>query len=69
MPRIVLTDVQKQQLNDKLGNDAMATAIIDMIDAGVNSNGVNNSTPTYVPAPDYADIKAKRYIQLVPHHN
>ena len=45
MPRIVLTDPQKELLKDKLGNDALATAIIDMVDAGVNSNGINDSTP------------------------
>ena len=55
MPRIVLTDPQKELLKDKLGDDALATALIDMVDAGVNSNGVNNTTPVYVPSTDYYD--------------
>ena len=58
MPRIVLTDVQKQQLKEKLENNALATAIIYMVDAGVNSNGVNNTTPTWGPAADYYETDA-----------
>ena len=36
----------------------MATAIIDMIDAGVNSSGVNNTTPAYIAMMDYFETDA-----------
>ena len=38
MPCIGLTDIQKQLLKTKLGDDALAMAIIDMVDAGITSN-------------------------------
>ena len=45
-------------MKDKIGNDALATATINMVDAGVNSNGVNNRTPVYVATMDYFETDA-----------
>ena len=45
---IGLTTQQKELLKTKLGDDDLAKAIIDMVDAGLNTNGINNITPTYV---------------------
>ena len=56
MPRIGLTDIQKQ-LKTKLGDDALAMAIIDMVDAGITSNGINNTAPAYVATADYFETK------------
>ena len=53
MPRIVLTTQQKELLKTKLEDDDLATAIIDMVDAGVNINVINNTPPTYVAKTDY----------------
>ena len=53
MPRIVLTTTQKNLLNTKLGDDDLAKAINDIVDAEVNTNGINNTTPTYVAMTDY----------------
>ena len=58
MPRIVLTNTQKELLKTKLGDDDLAKAIISMVDAGVNSNGVNNTPPTYVCSMDYFETVA-----------
>ena len=52
MPRIVLTNTQKELLKTKLGDDDLAKAIISMVDAGVNINGINNTTPVYVAMTD-----------------
>ena len=57
MPCIVLTTQQKELLKIKLGDDDLATAIIDMVDAGVNTNGVKNTTPAYVAMTDYYETK------------
>ena len=40
-------------MKTKLGDDDLAKAIIDMVDAGVSTNGINNTTPTYVAKTDY----------------
>ena len=40
-------------MKTKLGDDDLAKAIIDMVDAGVSTNGINNTTPTYVAMEDY----------------
>ena len=53
MPRIVLTITQKELLKTKIGDDDLAKAIIDMVDAGVSTNGINNTTPFYVAKTDY----------------
>ena len=53
MPRIVLINQQKELLKTKLGDEALAKAIIDMMDAGVSTNGINNTIPTYVAMTDY----------------
>ena len=53
MLRIVLTTQQKELLKTKLGNDALAKAIIDMVDAGVSINGINNTIPTYGAKTDF----------------
>ena len=53
MPQIVLTTTQKELLKIKLGDDALAKAIIDMMDAGVSTNGINTTTPLYVAKTDY----------------
>ena len=37
----------------KLGDDDLAKAIIDIVDADVSTNGINNTTPTYVAKTDY----------------
>ena len=58
MPRIVLTNTQKELLKTKLGDDDLAKAIISMVDAGVNINGVNNTAPTYVATMDYFETMA-----------
>ena len=57
MPRIGLTRTQKELLKTKLGENTLATAIIDMVDAGVNTNGVNNTAPVYVAMTDYYGTK------------
>ena len=44
-------------VEEKLGDDDLATAIIDMVDARVNTNGVNTITPTYVTKTDYYETK------------
>ena len=41
MPRVGLTLKMKETLRSKLGDNALAEAIIDMVDAGVNSNGID----------------------------
>ena len=56
MPQIELTDQQKDLLKAKLGDDALAKAIIDMVDAGVSTNGINSTTPTYVAKTDYFEV-------------
>ena len=48
MPHIGLTTQQKKLVKLKLGDDDLATTIIDMVDTGVNANGINNTTQTYV---------------------
>ena len=53
MPQIVLTTQQKDLLKAKLENDDLAKAIIDMVDAGVSTSGINNTTPTYVAKIDH----------------
>ena len=52
MPRIVLTTQQKELLKTKLGDDDLAKVIIDMVDTGVSTNDINNTTPTYVAKTD-----------------
>ena len=52
MPGIVLTNQQKELLKTKLGDEALAKAIINMVDAGVHTNGINNNTPKYVAMTD-----------------
>ena len=42
-------------MKTELGDDALAKAIIDMVDAGVSTNGINNITPLYVAKTDYYD--------------
>ena len=37
----------------KLGDDTLAKATIDMVNAGVSTNGINNTTPKYVAMTDY----------------
>ena len=44
---------QKELLTTKLEDDVLAKAIIDIIDAGVSTNGINNNTPLYVAKTDY----------------
>ena len=58
MPGIVLTNQQKELLKTKLGDEALAKAIINMVDAGVNTNGINNTTPKYIDMTDYYNTKA-----------
>ena len=53
MPWIELTAQQKNLLKAKLGDDDLAKAIIDMVGASVSTNGINNTTPTYVAKTDY----------------
>ena len=48
-----MTTTQKELLNPKLGDDDLAKAIIDMMDAGVSNSCINNTTPTYVAKTDY----------------
>ena len=48
-----MTTTQKELLKTKLGDDDLAKAIIDMVDAGVSTNGINNMTPKYVAMTDY----------------
>ena len=43
----------KETLRTKLGDNALAEALINMVDAGVNYNGVNNTVPTYAVDLDY----------------
>ena len=57
MPCIGLTTQQKELLKTKLREDDLPTAIINMVDAGVNTNGVNNTTPAYVAKTDYYETK------------
>ena len=45
-------------MKTKLGDEDLAKAIINMVDAGVNNNGINNTTPTYVAMTDYYETKA-----------
>ena len=53
MPQIVLTTTQKELFKTKLVKDDLAKVIIDMVDTGVNTNGINNTTPTYVAKMNY----------------
>ena len=53
MPGIILINQQKELLKTKLGDDDLAKGIIDMVDAGVSTNGINNTTPIYVAETDY----------------
>ena len=53
MPRIVLTTTQKELLKTKLGDEDLAKSIINMVDAGINTNCINNTTPKYVAMTDY----------------
>ena len=57
MPRIVLTTTQKDLLKTKLGDDDLAKVIIDMVDVGVSTNGINNTTPLYVTKTDYYETR------------
>ena len=59
MPGIVLTTQQKELLKTKLGDEALAKAIINMLDAGINTNGIN-TTPKYVAMTDYYETKVNR---------
>ena len=58
MPGIVLTTQQKELLKTELGDEALARAIIIIVDAGINTNGINNTTPKYVAMTDYYETKA-----------
>ena len=57
MPCIGLTNIQKELLKIKLEDDALARAIIDMVDTGITSNGIKNTTPVYVAMTDYFETK------------
>ena len=48
-----MTTTQKELLKTKLGDDYLAKAIIDMVDAGDSTSGINNTTPKYVAKTDY----------------
>ena len=43
MPQVGLTPQIKETLRTKLGDNALTEVVIDMVDAGVYSNGVNNT--------------------------
>ena len=45
-------------MKTKLGDEDLAKAIINMVDVGVNINGINNTTPTYVAMGNYYETKA-----------
>ena len=40
-------------MKTKVGDDDLAKAIIDIVDAGVSTNGINNTPPTYAAKTDY----------------
>ena len=48
-----MTTTQKELLKTKLGDDDLAKVIIDMVNAGISTSWINNSTPTYVAMTDY----------------
>ena len=57
MPHIGLITQQKELLKTKLEENDLATAIIDMMDVGVNTNGVIKTTLAYVAKTDYYETK------------
>ena len=50
----------------KLGDGDLARAIIDMVDAGVSTNGINTTTPTYVAKTDYFETTNRITTWLLP---
>ena len=56
MPGIVLTTQQKELLKIKLGDEDLTKAIINMVDAGINTNVINNTPLTHVCHTDYFKI-------------
>ena len=52
----------KETLRTKLGDNALAEAIIDIVDAGVNSNGIINTVPTYAVDMDYFETIDKNNV-------
>ena len=60
MSCIGLTLQQKETLKTKLGDDALAVAIIDIVDVRINSNGINNTAPAYVATMDYFETNTNR---------